>query len=109
MAGEINMTKEFTRDDYAGAKDTDFVFSFSSEYSVTMKLADVSEQIEKHRQRRFVLTFTAPEETPVVQGTAPFSNEKLGEGSVFIVPVGKDKRGMLFESVFNTLVEPDEE
>ena|ERR1700754_5065512 len=103
------MTTEFTRDDYASAVDTDFVFDFSPEHKVTMKLVEVTEEIEKHRQRRFVLTFIAPEDTPLAQGIGPFQNEKLGQGSVFIVPVGKDKRGMIFESVFNKLIESEPE
>jgi|SRR5882757_8652293 len=99
------MSKEFTRDEYAACVNTDFIFSFSPEYKVTMKLNDVTEEIEKFRQRTFVLTFIAPEDTPIVQGIAAFENEKLGEGDVFIVPVGKDNRGVLFESVFNKLLE----
>jgi hypothetical protein len=98
--------KEFTRDEYAECVDTDFVFSFAPEHQVTMKLIEVTEEKEKFRQRTFVLTFTAPEDTPLVQGMAPFENEKLGQSDVFIVPVGKDSRGVLFESVFNKLLDP---
>jgi hypothetical protein len=101
------MTKEFTRDDYAACLDTDFIFTFSPELKVPMKLAEVTEEVERFRQRTFVLTFTAPEDTPIIQGTGPFENEKLGSGDVFIVPVGKDKRGVLFEAVFNKLVDED--
>jgi hypothetical protein len=101
------MIQEFTRDEYAGCLDTDFIFSFSPEYKVIMKLIDVTEEKVRSRQSTYVLLFAAPEDTPVVQGMAPFENEKLGSGEIFIVPVGKDKRGVLFESVFNKLMDPD--
>ncbi|HEV7642883.1 MAG TPA: hypothetical protein VGO50_02985 [Pyrinomonadaceae bacterium] len=100
------MIKEFTRDEYAECVDTDFVFSFSPEYKVTMKLIEVTAEIEKFRQRTYVLTFTAPEDTPIVQGMAAFENEKIGQTQIFIVPVGKDSRGVIFESVFNKLLDP---
>ena len=101
-----NMTQEFTRDDYAGCVNTDFIAEFGPEYKVTLKLVNVTEVTERSRQRTYVLTFIAPEDTPIVQGIAPMENEKLGHTEIFIVPVGKDKRGMLFESVFNTLLDP---
>ena len=100
------MIKEFTRDEYAECVGTDFIFSFSPEYKVTMKLTEVTPELEKFRQRTYVLTFMAPEDTPIVQGMAPFENEKLGQTEIFIVPVGKDNRGVLFESVFNKLLDP---
>ena len=100
------MTQEFTRDDYAACLNTDFIVDFSPELKVTMKLTHVTEVTERSRQRSYVLTFIAPEDTPIVQGMAPMENEKLGHTEIFIVPVGKDKRGIQFESVFNTLLDP---
>jgi len=32
-------------------------------------------------------------------------NEKLGDTELFMVPIGKDKDGVIFQSLFNRLVE----
>jgi hypothetical protein len=99
------MTQELTRDDYAANLNTDFVVNFTPEFKVTMKLIEATEEVERFRQRAYSLLFQAPEDTPIAQGMLQVEHEKLGKFELFMVPVGKDDRGVLFESLFNKLLE----
>ena len=99
------MTQEITRDQFAECLNTDFIVEFGPENKITMKLIEVTELREKFRQQTFALLFAAPEDTPAAQAQFNVENEKLGKTDLFMVPVGKDDRGMLFESVFNKLLE----
>lgn len=99
------MTQELTRDDYAACLNTDFVVEFSPEFKVTMKLTEVTEVRERSGQQAFSLIFHAPETTPIEQRQFNVENEKLGNISLFMVPIGKDKEGMIFQALFNKLVE----
>jgi len=99
------MTQELTRDDYAANLNTDFVVEFNPEMKITMQLIEATEVLERFRQRTYSLLFQAPADTPIAQGMLNIEHEKLGQFNIFLVPVGKDDRGVLFESVFNQLME----
>ena len=53
------------------------------------------------RQERFSLVFCAPHDTPLWQGLYQFEHDALGRFALFIVPTGKDERGVDFQAVFN--------
>lgn len=52
-------------------------------------------------RRPFSLIFRGPLEHPLAQKTYPFSHPALGNFDLFIVPVGRDEAGFLYEAVFN--------
>jgi hypothetical protein len=99
------MTQELTRDDYAACVNMDFIVDLSPEQKVTMKLSEVTELKERFSQQTFSLIFHAPETTPIEQGQFTVHNEKLGDIDLFMVPIGKDKRGVMFQSLFNRLID----
>lgn len=49
----------------------------------------------------FSLLFACDESTEAVQSVFDLEHEKLGSLEVFLVPVGKDERGLLLEAVFS--------
>jgi len=55
---------------------------------------------------QFALLFRGPSERPFDQRTYRVEHPKLGEFALFLVPVGQNDRGRLFEAVFNRLAEP---
>ena len=48
----------------------------------------------------FSLLFRGSESSPLSQGTLRLSREGFGELEIFLVPVGKDAQGFLYEAVF---------
>lgn len=99
------MTKEITRDEYAACLNTDFMVEVSPELKVSMKLTEVTELSERFHQQSFSLIFTAPDNTLAGQGQFSVEHETLGTIELFMVPIGKDSKGMLFQSLFNKLME----
>jgi hypothetical protein len=69
-----------------------------------VELAQVSEQVRTARQEAFSVVFRGPTAPFMEQGIYRMRNEKLGELQLFLVPIGRDDGGCLYEAVFNRLV-----
>jgi len=51
----------------------------------------------------FSILFRAPLDQPLEQNTYNFFHKKIGTFPLFIVPIGLDEKGRLYEAVFNRL------
>ena len=49
----------------------------------------------------FSLLFRGPEGMDLPQAIYQVAHDKLGDGEIFLVPLGPGKEGMLYEAVFN--------
>jgi hypothetical protein len=49
----------------------------------------------------FSLYFVGPEAQPLAQSTYSFIHPAVGRAEIFIVPVGRETAGLLYEAVFN--------
>ena len=55
------------------------------------------------RQDCFSILFRGPMDQPLEQSTYNFSHSQTGKFPLFIVPVGIDEKGRLYEAIFNRL------
>lgn len=53
------------------------------------------------RAEPFTLYFKCGNPVVLPQKLYPFSNPKLGKMDIFIVPIGREKDGVVYEAVFN--------
>lgn len=53
------------------------------------------------RQTSFSILFRGPMEPILPQMMYPFEHSELGKFDLFIVPIGPDKAGQVYEAVFN--------
>lgn len=53
------------------------------------------------RNEPFSVLFRGPLKPSLPQQTYPFRQAGLGEVAIFIVPVGHDQQGTLYEAIFN--------
>ncbi len=53
----------------------------------------------------FSLLFRSPGQRVIPQGTYPFQHDQLGLFEMFIVPVGQETDAVIYQAVFNCLVE----
>lgn len=53
-----------------------------------------------HVRQAFALLFRGPKANVLVQGIHALNHEELGAMELFLVPVGPDDEGMLYEAVF---------
>ncbi len=75
--------------------------------TLDIKLTEVSDLQTSPHSEQFAIVFRGPAETSLTQGTHRLEHEDMGEFALFLVPVGSDAEGLLYEAVFNRLL-PDE-
>lgn len=66
-------------------------------------LTEVTEQPEHAGVDRvaFSLLFRGPVEPQFTQGTFPLNHEQMGDLPLFMVPVGREEEGVIYQAVFN--------
>lgn len=96
------MLENLTRDDFAAQINTKFrVYRESDSFEV--ELVEVTKAKVYQRQGSFSLLFLMPEDFSPVQGNYLFKHEKMGSAEIFVVPIEKESRGIIFEAVFNRI------
>jgi hypothetical protein len=93
-----------TRDHFAELLNGKFDFLAEDGRKAELVLEEVSELKQSRYSEHFSLLFRGPLETPLGQGIHQLSREGAENMEMFIVPVGRDDKGYLYESIFNWLV-----
>ena len=83
--------------------DTDFRLA-DVEDDIKLKFFEISKKKETPQTVYFALYLKSPNDVFLQQKIYNLRHEKLGEGSLFIVPVRQDADGFVYESVFNRCV-----
>lgn len=97
------MLNELTYEEYAAQVNTKFQLTGTSPV-LEITLTEVSEKKETPRQEMFALIFTGANDFFLPQQTYELSHETLGDGMLFLVPIGRDENGVKYEAVFNRLI-----
>ena len=95
-------------DDFAPHVNTKFRVRLDDSSSMEIELINVKENSPSPLQEQFVLTFLAPHEAPPRQNLFQVEHERLGSGVIFLVPIAKDDRGLIYEAVFNRKRQSDQ-
>lgn len=69
--------------------------------TLELELLSVEDKSPSARQEQFVLTFRAPQNAPPQQGLFQLQHAVLGDGILFLVPIGRDAGGLVYEAIFN--------
>ena len=99
------MSEHLTRDAFAEQLNTKFYIHFTPENAVEAELTEVSELKARPPQESFSIIFLAPIEIPFEQKIYKIEHSGLGTFELFLVPIGKNEKGINYESVFNRLIE----
>lgn len=81
-------------------------FTLQQEGSDAVKMELISldrmgdSKLEENTRQRFSLVFRGPKEPMLEQCIYALENPKLGRTELFLVPVGPDDTGQLYEAVF---------
>lgn len=79
----------------------DFRIHFTAFCSMKARLLDIKVLREAPFEETFVVIFLAPPDAPFSQYLYELEHQKLGSFEMFLAPVGKDERGVLFEGILN--------
>lgn len=72
---------------------------------IELELFKITERRGNARQEYFSLFFRGASEFVLSQKIYAMRHEKLGEGELFLVPVGSTDQGVEYEAAFNRLIE----
>lgn len=82
-----------------------FVVATSDESSIELELTQVKPLVpsdpEADLRRPFSLLFRGPTEPVLAQQLLRVENETVGELVLFLVPIGPDEKGMLYDVTIN--------
>ena len=102
--GKTSMDVQLTKDVFSQNLNSDFKFcEKTSPTTIDAKLVEVTEGRSSEQQEQFSLLFVGPEKPVLSQQIFGVEHSEMGSFDLFLVPVGVDDRGMLYEAVFNRL------
>ena len=90
-------------EDFCEILETDFRL-VDAEDDIKLNFFEISEKKETPQTVFFSLYLKSPNNVFLEQKIYNLQHEKLGEGSLFIVPIRQDTDGFVYESVFNRFV-----
>ena len=99
------MTEFFTMDTFSGHVGTRFLMRYGDSQTAELELISVSDVGSSPRQIQFSLVFQGPADAPIAQSIYRIEHNTLGALEVFLVPIGKDHRGVHYEAIFNRALE----
>jgi hypothetical protein len=95
----------FTKEAFAENLNTKFRLALAGPNTVELELTEVVGTISTPHQEQFSIFFRGPQTPFLPQGTYHLEQERIGELDLFIVPIGKQADGYLYEAVFNYALE----
>jgi len=98
-----NLTKEAFKENL----NTEFRLQLEPSSTVALELVEILEGVSTSRQEQFTLTFRGPLESEFGQGMRDVEHDRMGKFVLFLVPIARNSDGMLYEAVFNRVIDRD--
>ena len=95
--------QQLTHAAFAASVNSAFRVHLTTGKTVEIRLTNVSDQRLSERQEQFSILLNGPPDTFVPQGLYKLEHDAMGMLDLFIVPIGKDEHGYVYEAVFNRL------
>jgi hypothetical protein len=99
------MSVRLTEEEFAKHLHTKFRVRLELPEPVELELVEVrgrpSGPGEQQGMERFSAFFRGPSHVRLNQHTFPLAHDRMGEFELFLVPVGQESAGLLYEAVFN--------
>lgn len=90
-------------EDFAAQVGTKFRLNEATE-PIELELIEASELKLTPPQEMFSLIFLGPKNIQLPQQIYQLAHEQLGEGMLFLVPIGQSEAGIKYEAAFNRLI-----
>jgi hypothetical protein len=95
--------EEFSRDKFVKHLNGEFQIFITADKASTAELIEVTESRERFGGESFSIVFLAPADAPLEQQIYTVKHQEMGTFELFLVPVGRDDKGVKYEAVFNLL------
>jgi hypothetical protein len=95
--------EKLTAATFSETLNTTFRLNLPETAVLELELIKVEDLGSTAKQERFSVLFRGPLDRGVRQGSYSFENEKLGTFDLFIVPIGMQEDGVIYEAAFNRI------
>jgi hypothetical protein len=99
------MSARPTEEDFRRHLGTKFGVRVETPRPLELELAEIKSYSSTNKEHggmeRFSLFFHGPGDIMLKQGTFTLDHPEMGEVMLFMVPIGRDERGVRYEVVFN--------
>lgn len=75
---------------------------------IELELVEATEPNISPRQEAFSLIFQGPKDLLLPQKIYQLAHDRLGNGSLFLVPIERTENGIKYEACFNRLIKPED-
>jgi len=103
----MKMTEDLTREALIENLNSKFHMPFPSGETLELELIEVVDHQSAPGQEQFSAFFRAPLNAPLMQGIYQLEHAQFGSFGIFLVPVGRDERGVEYEALFNRLADTE--
>ncbi|MGI8642374.1 MAG: DUF6916 family protein [Pyrinomonadaceae bacterium] len=90
-------------EELAAQVNTKFLVTETTE-PIELELVEAIEPVIALQQEFFSLIFLGPKNLLLPQKIYQLAHERLGNGVLFLVPIGQNEEGIRYEAVFNRLI-----
>lgn len=97
------MLEDVTAGTFSEILNTRFRLILTQSDVLELELIRVDDLGTSAKQERFSIIFRGPKDRAIRQGTYSFEHDKLGTLELFIVPIGMEEDGVIYEAAFNRL------
>ena len=99
------MRDSIAREEFANSVNTKFKLEVDEANSIELELVTFDDLGSTTRQEQFSLVFRGPAAPLLPQTIYRLDHGAIGRFSIFLVPIGRDNRGVNYEAVFNRFPE----
>ncbi len=95
------MSERLEKAHFAENLNTKFLLRTDDGNVLELELTSIREVKSEPHQEQFALVFSGPGSIYLPQRIYQLEHERMGELALFLVPIGKDEKGFIYEAAFN--------
>jgi len=99
------MAEQFTMEMFAPQAGSKFTMPCGNTGAVELTLDSINDLGSSARHIQFSMVFSGPQNAPLKQGIYRLEHGALGTLNLFLVPIGKDQKGVQYEAIVNRSIE----
>lgn len=99
------MAEAFTPEMFAPHAGSKFLMNRGNSETLELELENIKDLGSSARHIQFSMVFLGPQNAPIEQKIYRLDHPVLGALDLFLVPIGRDQKGVQYEAIINRSVE----
>lgn len=98
------MSERLEKAQFAENLNTKFLLRTDDGNVIELELTNIRDVKSEPHQEQFALVFSGPGSIYLPQQIYSLEHEGMGELALFLVPIGRDEKGFIYEAAFNRFI-----